>query len=104
MQVKNEACHGRWKLWLTEIPSHDSSADELSLLSSGEALWTVECRYNRVYQTQAYWRIDDSGQLLLSSQTGRVFSRCDLELSGDLMTLRPAHGHCSLYERVTEAG
>lgn len=103
MQTKAEACQGHWKLWLTEIPRYDASAEELSLLPSGEAHWFVECRYKDACRTQVRWRIDDEGQLLLVTRDARVLSRCDFELSGDLMTLKPTHGHRSLYVRVAGA-
>ena len=104
MQVENEACHGHWKLWLTEIPNLGCTSDEITLLPSGEAHWITECRYKEACRTRVHWRINDAGQLLLITRDGREVSRCDIELSGDLMIIRPVpkHGYRSLFERVEE--
>lgn len=100
MQVENEACHGRWKLWLTEISSHSMPLEELTLHPSGEAHWSVTYGYNQESNPPLRWRFDDEGCLLLATNRGTTLSRCAMEVSGDLMTLTPSHGFRSLFVRV----
>lgn len=93
------SCHGLWRLWLTEISSHSMPSEELTLLPSGEARWCVTSGYNEESSSRLQWRFDDEGRLLLITKHGTTLSRCAVELSGDLMTLTPAHGFRSLFAR-----
>ena len=103
MHVENTSCHGRWKLWLTEISSHDIASEELTLLPSGEARWVVACEPHQVSDSQLRWQYDEEGRLLLLTARGTTLSRCSVEVSGDLMTLTPEHGFRSLFARAADS-
>lgn len=100
MNVEPASCQGLWRLWLTEISSHRIPSEELTLLPSGEARWCVTYGYNQESNPTLRWRFDDEACLLLVTNSGSILSRCAVELSGDLMTLTPAHGFRSLFARV----
>jgi hypothetical protein len=100
MNMEPASCHGLWRLWLTEIPARSISGEELTLLPSGEARWCVTHGHNEGSDSRLQWRFDDEGCLLFIARNTSILSRCVVEMSGDLMTLTPAHGFRSLFARV----
>lgn len=90
---------GVWNLWLTEIPQYHGS-EQRTLLPQGDAKWEVQLPAGGSSLRSFKWALDDDGCLLLTSQKGTLVSSCAAEISAELLTLTPAHGFRSLYERV----
>ena len=100
MQANRDTCQGQWNVHRTEIPDYQATQEGLSLSPSGDAAWSVEHGFKQVCETKLQWTLDEEGCILLVSNTGSVISRCDVDVNGDLMTLTPAHGFSSVFERV----